>query len=428
MLTAHAAKGLEWDVVVVAGVQEGLWPDLRLRGSVLGSEDLVDLAAGREHRTAAQQLGQLLDEERRLFYVAVTRARRRLVVTAVDGDDGDQPSRFLDELDPRRSRRRAPSRARSPTVPRTLTLPALVAELRGVLLDRDAAAEPRRRAAAASSPAGDGTGARRRPAALVGPAAALRRPAAAGAGRGRAGLAVQGGAVQQVRAALDAGGRRAAPDRRARARASARSCTTWRARRHRATDPAALHRRRWTRLGRLDLGSAWYAAKQRDRAWTWCASWPPGSRRIPRRLVAVEREFEVKVGRAWLRGRVDRLERDADGRLVVVDLKTGSSAPKEPSWPSTRSSASTSSPSSAARSPTTAPSPAARRWCSSAPRRRQPRSRASPRCAEDEDPAWAERAGPRHRRGHGRFGVRGRRAQHCRTCPVRRAARSSPAR
>ena len=46
-LTAHAAKGLEWDVVVVAGVQEGVWPDLRLRGSVLGSERLVDLAAGR---------------------------------------------------------------------------------------------------------------------------------------------------------------------------------------------------------------------------------------------------------------------------------------------------------------------------------------------------------------------------------------------
>ena len=47
MLTAHAAKGLEWDVVVVAGVQEGAWPDLRLRGSVLGSERLVDISAGR---------------------------------------------------------------------------------------------------------------------------------------------------------------------------------------------------------------------------------------------------------------------------------------------------------------------------------------------------------------------------------------------
>jgi len=45
--------------------------------------------------SAAPQLA----EERRLFYVAATRAREELVVTAVSGED-EQPSRFLDELDP----------------------------------------------------------------------------------------------------------------------------------------------------------------------------------------------------------------------------------------------------------------------------------------------------------------------------------------
>jgi superfamily I DNA/RNA helicase/RecB family exonuclease len=107
LLTAHAAKGLEWDVVVLAGVQEGIWPDLRLRGSLLGSERLVDVLAGRIAAGPAAVVGEtsaLLDEERRLFYVATTRARRKLIVTAVasagsgGAESEEQPSRFLSEL------------------------------------------------------------------------------------------------------------------------------------------------------------------------------------------------------------------------------------------------------------------------------------------------------------------------------------------
>ncbi|MGZ5402214.1 MAG: ATP-dependent helicase [Aeromicrobium sp.] len=96
LMTAHRAKGLEWPLVVVAGVQEGAWPDIRYRGTLLQSDRLVSY--GQQHPAAAA----LLAEERRLFYVACTRASRRLVVTAVESssESGEQPSRFLIELEP----------------------------------------------------------------------------------------------------------------------------------------------------------------------------------------------------------------------------------------------------------------------------------------------------------------------------------------
>ncbi|GAA5156481.1 ATP-dependent DNA helicase [Nocardioides marinquilinus] len=95
LLTAHRSKGLEWRVVVVAHVQQEGWPDLRRRATLLGADRI-----GAEGLVLPVTVRELLLEERRLFYVACTRARERLVVTAVASpdDDGEQPSRFLDEL------------------------------------------------------------------------------------------------------------------------------------------------------------------------------------------------------------------------------------------------------------------------------------------------------------------------------------------
>ena len=145
LMTAHRSKGLEWRLVVVAGVQEGLWPDLRRRGSLLEADRI-----GRDGLAEPLTPGALLSEERRLFYVATTRARERLVVTAVKApaDDGDQPSRFLTELgvDPQD----VTGRPRRP-----LSVAALVAELRATTVDprasdtlRDAAARRLARLAA----------------------------------------------------------------------------------------------------------------------------------------------------------------------------------------------------------------------------------------------------------------------------------------
>jgi superfamily I DNA/RNA helicase/RecB family exonuclease len=417
VLTAHAAKGLEWDVVVVAGVQEGLWPDLRLRGSVLGSEDLVDLAADRDVARAGQ-LVQLLDEERRLFYVAVTRARRRLVVTAVDGDDGDQPSRFLDELDPLPLPADGPPQPREPTpVPRTLTLSGLVAELRGVLLDPDAA-EPRRRAAAAQLaelatarvpgadplhwwgllPLSDD-----RP--LRGPdedvtvspskveqfsRCALRWMLE---GAGGAGLPSESQGIGTL--VHDVASTVTEPDR---ARLEAELDAGW---------------------GSLDLGSAWYASKQRDRALDMVRKLADWLSANPRRLVAVEREFQVKVGRAWLRGRVDRLEADGQGRLIVVDLKTGTTTPKDAELAEHPQLGVYQLAIERGAFPDEGTVPGGAALVHLGTSAKKPKEQRQPPLTESEDPAWAERLVLDTAEGMAGSAFAAVEQQHCRVCPVR---------
>jgi len=331
VLTAHRSKGLEWDVVVVAGVQEETWPDLRMRGSLLGVDELAEAArAGLPDAAdtgAALLAAKLLAEERRLFYVAVTRARHKLVVTAAGGEDTDQrPSRFLTELagDDIPVERVADAHGGH----RWLSMPALVADLRRAAADtarppavRQAAAAQLARLAAAGVRAAhprdwyaltelsdDGPIVAGGEAVRLSPSqvesftrCGLRWLLESAVGAGRTDVLRHLGTVIHAAAVLAASG---------------------------ATERAVAERidEIWHHL---DFGSAWYSAKQRALAERMVRRFLDWHAANPRELVAVEQALKVRVGQVEITGRVDRLETDAEGRAVVIDLKTGGSAPRE---------------------------------------------------------------------------------------------------
>ena len=317
ILTAHASKGLEWELVCVAHVQEGSWPDLRRRGSLLGSEHLVDVLAGRD--TSYALSGPQLVEERRLFYVAATRARERLVVTAVSGDD-EQPSRFLDELDPIEGERPIAEAIRG------THLTGLVAELRAVAcdpaatsIDREAAAGELFRLAQAGVRGADpnewwGLA----PLSSDAPVADPSRPVPVSPSRIDAFLRCELRAVLQDLGARDGDTLSASLGTLVHEIAATAPEGATQA------DLEAMLDERWHAL---DFGARWHADNERIRAGRILEvmlAWLARSR-ADLDLVAIEREFRAPLGDAVLTGRVDRLERDNDGRLVVIDFKTGKS-------------------------------------------------------------------------------------------------------
>ncbi len=330
LVTPHGAAGREWAAVAVVGVQEGTWPDLRLRGSLLGAQELADTLDGRVAtgtEGAAAQRRAVLDDELRLFHVAVTRARRDLLVTAVSSPD-DLPSPLLDLVDPPDGDTEV--RAVSDP-PRAATLGALVAELRAVCVDRQAP-ERRRLAAArrlaglaaAGVPGADpgdwyGLAPLSDPRPLREPGEAVRvspskvetfelcplrwlLETTAGGGRGTTVSSALGTLVHDVARALPDGDR---------------------------DQLAALLE---ARLGEVGLPEGWTGERERQRALRMVAKlaeYAAQARRAGRSLVAVEQKVQVRLGELTVSGQVDRLEVDDQGRLVVVDLKTSTRPPSK---------------------------------------------------------------------------------------------------
>ncbi|MEO3847381.1 UvrD-helicase domain-containing protein [Streptomyces sp. B8F3] len=336
LMTAHRAKGLEWRLVVVAQVQEGLWPDLRRRGSLLEADRI-----GRDGLAEPLPPGAILAEERRLFYVAATRARERLVVTAVKApaEDGDQPSRFLAELgvDPKD----VTGRPRRP-----LSVAAMVAELRATTVDPEASdalrAAAAERLARLAAPADDG-----RP--LV-PAAhpdrwwGLEEPTENAVPLRDRDLpvALSGSAVGQL---ADICALQWFLGREVRADTPASAAQGFGLVVHALADEVASGRTPAdldALMERLDgvwdglaFDAPWKSAQEKGNARAALERflrWHVLER--GRRPVASERDFDVtlKAGtyEVQIKGTMDRIEEDAEGRAYVVDFKTGKSRPTGP--------------------------------------------------------------------------------------------------
>ncbi|MFE5673138.1 PD-(D/E)XK nuclease family protein [Agromyces sp. NPDC056523] len=325
LATPPALIGREFDVVVVAGLQDGVWPNLRPRGTLLHAGALgraiAALRAGApmpEPESAASVRASTRADELRLFALAVSRARRQVVLACTATDD-EQPSILMGF---------APARP-VPRRRRPLHLRGMVGALR-----RDAAVGDREAAAALALLAEHGvTGAH--PDEWYGLAApTTTAPLVDLDGDPEALVAVSPSQIDRVE----------------------ESPLGWFVD-HVAQPPSGLAASIGTIVhavveeaaandGEFDVETLWASVERRWRDLRFDAGWVAererrGARRMTEgaadylrnaaddRVVVLgaEGRFTLVSGRTRITGTIDRVEASPDGTTVIVDLKTGRTPP-----------------------------------------------------------------------------------------------------
>jgi superfamily I DNA/RNA helicase/RecB family exonuclease len=340
ILSPHQALGREWDLVVIAGLQEGLWPNAIPRGGVLGTQQLLDVLDDVSGEVSAR--APVVADERRLLIAAMGRARRRLVVTATDsGDDGDSadlalPSPFFFDI-----ARHATTEGAAPVLPtpvgtpQVLSVPAVVGRLRAVVCAPDGVAEEDRayaagqlaRLAAAGVPGAD-------PADWHGmTTVSTIEPLWSGAGHT---VTMSPSTLQTLqdcplRWLLERHGGRNAGELRSTAGSLIHALIA-----QPGKSPAQLEAELDAVWPQLPFESDWFSRNELERHRAMLATFMTWRADTRHELTEVGTEVDVDgvlpaddatdggPGPAVrVRGRIDRLERDAEGRPVVVDVKTG---------------------------------------------------------------------------------------------------------
>ena len=319
ILTVHSAKGRQWEIVAIAGLQEGQWPNLRQRGSLLGSERLVErMRHGALPRKELDLLtaNGLAEDERRLLHVAVTRAKSRLIVSAVEKDE-EEPSIFFEEIY-HHLHPELDEELRITAPVRPITPAALVATLRSELQGSQSAkaaailqrlkveglaqADPEQWSGSLpiSSTA---------PVIPVGALVPISPSSAenftdcgvkwflekSGGGNGDTSAQILGSAIHAFAALMGKDPNLSEAD------LVGRLTSAWKL---------------------IDPHTGWVSAGELRRAVRMLQQFMEYHTTTPRELLGVEIAFSITLGRAVIKGSVDRLEVSADGELFIVDFKT----------------------------------------------------------------------------------------------------------
>lgn len=305
--TPAGTVGLEFDTVVVGGLQDGAWPNLRLRGSLLAPQELVRVITGVQS-SAVDERKQVLADELRLFALAVSRASHRVILAAVANDD-EASSAFL-SLAP-------DSVVLDPTaVP--LSLRAQVGRLRRMLVAGQRAGE-----AAASLAA---LAVEQVPGADPDDWHGLLEPSTTGPLFEGEQVPISPSVIEKLLdSPLDWFLERVAGSESG-VIAGVGTIVHWAM--ETAPEPTrealwAAVERRW---GELLFEAPWLAERQRriaERFTEALAEYLQDFERDRKALIGAEKRFELAIDNAKLSGSIDRVELSPTGEVVIVDLKTG---------------------------------------------------------------------------------------------------------